>query len=62
VLAGHRAFGSLLIAGPGEHPAASYRPGAAVMPLRDHATLVTALAADGITLRETLDTVLETSR
>jgi urease accessory protein len=60
VLAGHRAFGSLFIAGPGEHPAASYRPGAAVMPLGHHATLITALAADAITLRELLDTASPT--
>lgn len=55
VLAGNRAFGSLLVAGPGHHPVASYVHGAAVMPLGGHATLVTALAPDAFTLRQLLD-------
>lgn len=55
VLAGNGAFGSLLVAGPGRHPVASYVHGAAVMPLGGHATLVTALAPDAFTLRQLLD-------
>jgi urease accessory protein len=55
VLAGHRAYGSLLAAGPGVRPPASCADGVAVMPLGDHAVLVTALAPDARTLRRLLD-------
>jgi urease accessory protein len=64
VLAGHRAFGSLLIVGPGNLPAASgaaasvaaasVAEGLAVMPLNDHAVLLTAIAGDALTLRRRL--------
>lgn len=57
VLAGHRAVGTLLLAGPGHAPATAARSAAevAVLPLAGQGTLVTALADDAVTLRRRLD-------
>jgi urease accessory protein len=58
ILAGHRAIGNLLRAGPpparGPHPAGRAGPGAAVMPLAGPGVLITALADDAVTLRRRL--------
>jgi urease accessory protein len=63
VLAGHRAFGTLLFAGefaadarpPGPAATSRARPDAAVMPLAGPGVLVTALATDSLALRRLLD-------
>jgi urease accessory protein len=54
MLAGRRAFGSLLFAGPGSYPPARVSDGLAVMPLAGPGVLVTALASDALTLRRLL--------
>jgi urease accessory protein len=60
VLAGHRAVGNLLRAGPPSAPGsalpagAAAGPGVAVMPLAGPGVLVTALADDAVTLRRRL--------
>ncbi len=56
VLAGHRAVGTLLSAGPapGAIPVPGMAPGVAVMPLAGPGILVTALARDAVTLRQRL--------
>lgn len=61
VLAGARAVGSLLVvdpewADPARRPAAWSGAGVAVLPLDGPGVLVTALAADALTLRRRLDT------
>ncbi|HEX3515395.1 MAG TPA: urease accessory protein UreD [Trebonia sp.] len=63
VLAGHRAYGTLLYAGefavgprpPGPTATSRARPDVAVMPLAGPGVLVTALAADSLALRRLLD-------
>jgi urease accessory protein len=58
VLAGHRAYGTVLRAGePGPSVVPRARPGAAVMPLAGPGVLVSALAADNLALRQLLDAV-----
>jgi urease accessory protein len=63
ILAGHRAVGNLLRAGPrsvrGAHPVdGAAGPGVAVMPLAGPGVLVTALADDAVTLRRRLSATL----
>jgi urease accessory protein len=58
VLAGHRAYGTVLRAGESLAPAPGAslaRPDVAVMPLAGPGVLVSALAADSLTLRRLLD-------
>ena len=54
ILAGHRAIGSLLMAGAGDHPPAAVSDGVAIMPLAGPGVLITALAPDALTLRHRL--------
>lgn len=56
LLSGHRAFGTLLLAGPsaGGGPPAAEGCGVAVMPLAGPGVLVTALARDAVSLRRRL--------
>jgi urease accessory protein len=56
LLAGHRGFGTLLLAGPGQPVPALPEPGLAVaaLPLAGPGVLVTALAHDAVTLRRRL--------
>jgi urease accessory protein len=59
VLAGHRAYGTVLRAGgPGLSVVPRARPGVAVMPLAGPGVLVSALAADSLALRRLLDAVM----
>jgi urease accessory protein len=56
VLAGHRAYGTVLRAGePGHSATPRARPDLAVMPLAGPGVLVSALAADSLALRRLLD-------
>lgn len=56
VLAGHRAVGTLVRAGPArEAGSGGCMPGVAVMPLAGPGVLVTALADDAVTLRKRLE-------
>jgi len=58
VLAGHRAYGTVLRAGEAGAPvAAQAHPGVAVMPLAGPGVLVSALAPDSLALRQLLDSV-----
>jgi urease accessory protein len=58
VLAGHRAFGSLVIVGNGQRLPGMAGEGVAVMPLARQGTLVTAVAHDARDLRSSLERVV----
>jgi urease accessory protein len=56
VLAGHRAYGTVLRAGESGAPVATQaHPDVSVMPLAGPGVLVSALAADSLALRQLLD-------
>jgi urease accessory protein len=59
VLAGHRAFGSVVLVGNGHRPPGMAGEGVAIMPLARQGTLVTAVAHDARDLRAALQGTLE---